>query len=82
MQQYEGLGPIVQYCAAVWVVHSNLDEKYTWVKMMTPPSLAQSCTLDTGQTFKKGRPKAYFFKAYTKVTNPKVGSFLRTPEDF
>jgi hypothetical protein len=25
---------------------------------------------------------AYFFKAYTKVKNPKVGSFLRAPEDF
>ena len=28
------------------------------------------------------RPKAYFFKAYPKVKNPKVGSFLRAPEDF
>ena len=32
-------------------------------------------TIDTGQYFKKGRPKAY-----SKVKNPKVGSFLRAPE--
>ena len=37
-------------------------------------------TIDTGQYFKKGRPS--FFKAYSKVKNPKVGSFLRAPEDF
>ena len=41
-----------------------------------------ACWLDTGQKFKNGCPKAYFFKAYTKVKNPKVGSFLRAPEDF
>ena len=41
-----------------------------------------SRTVDTGQKFKNGCPKAYFFKAYTKVKNPKVGSFLRAPEDF
>ena len=28
------------------------------------------------------KPKAYFFKASSKVNNPKVGSFLRAPEDF
>ena len=39
-------------------------------------------TLDTGQKFQNGCPKAYFFKAYLKVKNPKVGSFLRAPEDF
>ena len=39
-------------------------------------------SVDTGQKFKNGRPKAYFFKAYSKVKNPKVGSFLRAPEDF
>ena len=33
--------------------------------------------IDTGQKFKNGCPKAY-----TKVKNPKVGSFLRAPEDF
>ena len=38
--------------------------------------------IDTGQNFKNSCPKAYFFKAYTKVKNPKVGSFLRAPEDF
>ena len=38
--------------------------------------------VDTGQKFKNGRPKAYFFKAYSKVKNPKVGSFLKAPEDF
>ena len=27
-------------------------------------------------------PKAYFFKAHSKVKNPKVESFLRAPEDF
>ena len=27
-------------------------------------------------------PKAYSFKAYPKVKNPKVGLFLRAPEDF
>ena len=37
--------------------------------------------LDTGQKILNGCPKAYFFKAYTKVKNPKVGSFLRAPED-
>ena len=37
--------------------------------------------VDTGQYFKKGQPKVYFFKAYLKVKNPKVGSFLRAPED-
>ena len=40
------------------------------------------CTVDTGQKFKNSRPKAYFFKAYEKVRNPKVWSFLRAPEDF
>ena len=40
------------------------------------------CTVDTGQKFENGRPKAYFFKAYPKVKNPKVWSFLRAPEDF
>ena len=39
------------------------------------------CALDTGQYFKKGQPKAYFFKAYSNVKNPKVASFLRAPED-
>ena len=39
-------------------------------------------TVDTGQYFWKGWSKAYFFKAYPKVKNPKVGSFLRAPEDF
>ena len=38
--------------------------------------------VDTRQYIEKGRPKAYFFKAYSKVKNPKVGSFLRAPEDF
>ena len=37
-------------------------------------------TLGTGQKFKNGRPKAYFFMAYLKVKNPKVGSFLRASE--
>ena len=36
----------------------------------------------TGQKILNGRPKAYFFKACTKVKNPKVWSFLRAPEDF
>ena len=38
--------------------------------------------IDTGQEFLNCRPKAYFFKACIKVKNPKVGSFLRAPEDF
>ena len=37
--------------------------------------------LDTGQYFKKDRPKAQYFKAYSKVKNPKVGPFLWAPED-
>ena len=39
-------------------------------------------TVDTGQKILNGCPKAYFFKAYAKVKNPKVGSFLRASEDF
>ena len=42
----------------------------------------RAASLDTGQKFQNGHPKTYFFKAYTKVKNPKVGSFLRAPEDF
>ena len=30
----------------------------------------------------QARPKAYFFEAYPKVKNPKVGSFFRAPEEF
>ena len=37
--------------------------------------------LDTGPYFWKGCPKAQFFKSYSKVKNPKVGSFLRAQED-
>ena len=37
--------------------------------------------LDTGQYFKKDRPKAQYFKAYSKVKNPKVWPFLWAPED-
>ena len=32
--------------------------------------------------FIQARPKAHFFEVYSKVKNPKVGSFFRTPEDF
>ena len=39
-------------------------------------------TVDTGQYFKKGSSKAWFLKAYSKFQNPKVGTFLRAPEDF
>ena len=44
--------------------------------------MVRNGTVDTGQYFKKGRPKVLFFQAYSKVKNPKVGSFLRAPEDF
>jgi hypothetical protein len=38
--------------------------------------------LDTGHFFHTSLPQTHFFKAYPKVKNPKVGSFLRAPEDF
>ena len=40
-----------------------------------PQSSVEKCRRNTGQYFKKGRPKA------SKVKNPKVGSFLRAAED-
>ena len=33
------------------------------------------CLIDTVKKILNGRPKAYFFKAYSKVKNLKVGSF-------
>ena len=41
--------------------------------------------VDTGHFFHTSLTQGllfYFFKAYSKVKNSKVGSFLRAPEDF
>jgi hypothetical protein len=39
-------------------------------------------TLDTGHFFHISPAQGLFFKAYPKVKNPKIGSFLRAQEDF
>jgi hypothetical protein len=42
----------------------------------------KGCTIDTGHFFHTSLAQGLVFNAFPKVKNPKVGSFLRAPEDF
>ena len=55
--------------------------RYVFFILKKIPKCRIDCTLDTGKYFQKGSFKAWFFNAYSKIKNPKVGSFLRDPED-
>ena len=60
------------------------DSKYSIKILLTIPWDLGTTTgrLDTGHFFLISLTQGLLFKAYSKVKNPKVGSFLRAPEDF
>ena len=74
------LSPAQSELSRLVVQHCQLLVKFKVVENEVRSCQQIICPVDTGQYFKKGRPKAQFFQAYSKVKNPKVGSFLRAPE--
>ena len=73
-----------KHCRAIGQKDKTTKRLQTWLTYIRGLQLLQSSSRHQIQDniFKKVDPRPSFFYAYSKVKNPKVGSFLRAPEDF